>query len=77
MGYERAKAVSMRGPRWSESRPAETARTALTGSNILALPEGDERPSVVVHLEKYYDSRSAMEAVIAKMVRLRRGIASS
>lgn len=41
---------------------------ALIRSNILALAEGDERPSVVVHLEKYYDSKSAMEAVISKLV---------
>jgi hypothetical protein len=39
-------------------------------SNILALEEGDERPSVVVHLEKLYDSRLAMEAVFSKLVSL-------
>ncbi|KAK1927716.1 hypothetical protein DB88DRAFT_45337 [Papiliotrema laurentii] len=35
--------------------------------NILALQEGDERPSVTPHLEKLYDSRIAMEAAVSKM----------
>jgi hypothetical protein len=42
----------------------------LTSSNILALQEGDERPSVTPHLEKLYDSRIAMEAAVSKMVRV-------
>ena len=67
MGCERARDASTRAPRWSESSLLGYWHGADC-SNILALPEGDERPSVVMHLEKYYDSKSAMDAVMSKLV---------
>ena len=60
------KAASTLRRRWSGF---DVNEQALICSNILQLEEGQERPSVVTHLENLYDSRIAMDTVLAKLVR--------
>lgn len=60
----------MKRQRWSEYFDFDF----IDKSNILALPEGEERPGITPHLEKLYDSRIALEAVMSKLVGLTIGL---